>query len=82
MGREHILGEAEFISDVANDLRTEIRKGLEAIWKLECEEAVRIRVFSINSLIARRQMPLPPGAVNRVPLLEPEDVLKAWRERR
>ncbi|HNV21015.1 MAG TPA: hypothetical protein PLB67_01110 [Candidatus Hydrogenedentes bacterium] len=70
------------MSDVANDLRTEIRKGLEAIWKLECEEAVRIRVFSINSLIARRQMPLPPGAVNRVPLLEPEDVLKAWRERR
>ncbi len=70
------------MSDVTNDLRTEITKGLEAIWKLDCEDAVRTRVSSLNSLIARRQMPLAAGVANRVPLLETEEVLRAWRERR
>ena len=70
------------MSDVVNDLRLEIARGLETIWELESEDAVRNHVASINSLIVRRQMPSAVNAERRIPLLEVEDVVREWRDQR
>lgn len=70
------------MSAEAKDLRLEIKKGLETIWELENEDAVRNHISSINSLIVRRQMPSPVSVESRIPLLEAEEVVRRWREQR
>lgn len=69
------------MSEVSNDLRIEVRKGLETVWELDSEDAVRSHVNALNSLIARRQMGMDASPENRIPLLEVDSIVKEWRDK-
>lgn len=69
------------MSEVTNDLRIEVRKALETVWELESEDAVRIHVDSLNSLIVRGQMGLGARRENQIPLLQVEEIVREWREK-
>lgn len=69
------------MSEVNNDLRIEVRKGLETVWELDTEDAVRNHVGALNSLIVRRQMGIEAKPESRIPLLKVEEILRKWRER-
>ena len=70
------------MTEETNDLKIEIKKGLETIWELDDEEAVRNHIKSINSLIVRRQMAPMKTRGGPIPLLEPEEVIEKWRQLR
>lgn len=66
----------------ALELKRDIRKSLENIWKLPTENDVRRRIDALNALIRRKNHGFLAGAGGEVHFLNVNEVLQHWRLRR
>lgn len=63
--------------DRAVELAAAIERRMGSVWALPGPAEVTAEVGRLNSLLEAANQGLPPG--ERVPLLDPEDVLATWR---